>query len=127
MAAGLALAGLLGGCNREAVSQQAPPPPPEVSVAPAFQREVQEFEEFTARLEAPDTVEIRARVAGALEQVHFTEGQRVAKGDLLFTIDPRPFAAEVARAEAPSPPRAIRPSSAPASLPVPKSSPPSRA
>jgi RND family efflux transporter MFP subunit len=51
-------------------------------------------------LEAPESVEIRARVAGALEQVHFTEGQRVAKGDLLFTIDPRPFAAEVARAEA---------------------------
>lgn len=100
MAAGLALAGLLGGCGREAVSQQAPPPPPEVSVAPAFQREVQEFEEFTARLEAPDTVELRARVAGSLDKVHFTEGQRVAKGDLLFTIDPRPFAAEVARAEA---------------------------
>jgi RND family efflux transporter MFP subunit len=100
MAAGLALAGLLGGCNREAVSQQAPPPPPEVSVAPAFQREVQEFEEFTARLEAPDTVELRARVAGALDKVHFAEGQRVAQGDLLFTIDPRPFAAEVARAEA---------------------------
>ncbi|WP_298231252.1 efflux RND transporter periplasmic adaptor subunit [uncultured Azohydromonas sp.] len=100
MAAGLALAGLLGGCNREAVSQQAPPPPPEVSVAPAFQREVQEFEEFTARLEAPDTVEVRARVAGSLDKVHFTEGQRVAKGDLLFTIDPRPFAAEVARAQA---------------------------
>jgi RND family efflux transporter MFP subunit len=74
--------------------------PPQVSVAPAFQREVQDFEEFTARLEAPDTVEIRARVAGALEKVHFTEGQRVAKGELLFTIDPRPFAAEVARAEA---------------------------
>lgn len=100
MAAGLALAGLLGGCGREAVSQQAPPPPPEVSVAPAFQREVQEFEEFTARLEAPDTVELRARVAGSLDKVHFSEGQRVAKGDLLFTIDPRPFAAEVARAEA---------------------------
>ncbi|NML17920.1 efflux RND transporter periplasmic adaptor subunit [Azohydromonas caseinilytica] len=100
MAAALALAGLLGGCNQQAVSQPAAPQPPVVSLAPAFQREVQEFEEFTARLEAPDTVEVRARVAGALEQVHFTEGQRVAKGALLFTIDPRPFAAEVARAEA---------------------------
>lgn len=100
LAAGLALAALLGGCNQEAVSQQAPPPPPSVSVAPAFQREVQEFEEFTARLEAPDTVEVRARVSGSLDQVHFTEGQRVDKGALLFTIDPRPFAAEVARAEA---------------------------
>ena len=96
----LGLAALLGGCDREAVSQPAAPQPPTVSVAPAIQREVQEFEEFTARLEAPDTVEVRARVAGALEQVHFTEGQRVAKGAMLFTIDPRPFAAEVARAEA---------------------------
>jgi RND family efflux transporter MFP subunit len=101
LAALAALATQLAGCSREAASQprQAHQPPP-VSVAPAFQREVQEFEEFTARLEAPDTVEVRARVTGALEQVHFTEGQRVAKGDLLFTIDPRPFAAEVARAEA---------------------------
>ncbi len=74
--------------------------PPKVSVAPAIQREVQEFDEFTARLEAPDTVEVRARVAGALTTVHFREGQMVRKGDPLFTIDPRPFAAEVARAEA---------------------------
>lgn len=96
----VALSALLGGCNGEAVSQPATPPPPTVSVAPAIQREVQEFEEFTARLEAPDTVEVRARVAGALEQVHFTEGQQVAKGAMLFTIDPRPFAADVARAEA---------------------------
>jgi len=74
--------------------------PPPVSVAPATQREVQEFDEFTARLEAPDTVEVRARVAGTVDAVRFKEGQLVKKGDPLFTIDTRAFRAEVARAEA---------------------------
>ena len=74
--------------------------PPPVSVAPATQREVQEFDEFTARLEAPDTVEVRARVAGTVEAVRFKEGQLVRKGDPLFTIDARAFKADVARAEA---------------------------
>ncbi|HET7773874.1 MAG TPA: efflux RND transporter periplasmic adaptor subunit [Burkholderiaceae bacterium] len=71
-----------------------------MSVAPVTQRTVQEFDEFTARLEATESVEVRSRVAGTLQQVHFREGQRVSKGDVLYTIDPRPFAAEVARAEA---------------------------
>lgn len=74
--------------------------PPPVSVAPAVQREVQEFDEFTARLEAPDTVDVRARVAGTVEAVRFKEGQLVKKGDPLFSIDARAFKAEVARAEA---------------------------
>jgi len=74
--------------------------PPPVSVAPAVQREVQEFDEFTARLEAPDTVEVRARVAGTVEAVRFKEGQFVKKGDPLFAIDSRGFRADVARAEA---------------------------
>jgi RND family efflux transporter MFP subunit len=74
--------------------------PPPVSVAPAVAREVQAFDEFTGRLEATETVDIRPRVAGALTQVHFREGQLVKRGDALFTIDPRPFAAEAARAEA---------------------------
>ena len=94
----LAVAWALVACSPRAAPQ--PPAPPAVSVAPAVQREVQEFDEFTARLEAPDTVELRARVAGALYKVHFREGQLVKKGDLLFTIDPRPFEAEVARADA---------------------------
>ena len=71
-----------------------------VSVAPAVQREVQDFDEFSGRLEAAQTVDIRARVAGAIEQVHFREGQDVRKGDLLFSIDARPYRAELARAEA---------------------------
>jgi RND family efflux transporter MFP subunit len=61
---------------------------------------VQDSEEFSARLEAPDSVELRSRIGGTLEAVHFREGERVARGALLFTIDPRPFAAEVARADA---------------------------
>jgi RND family efflux transporter MFP subunit len=74
--------------------------PPQVSVVPALQRSVQEHDEFSARLEAPDTVDLRARVAGTLEAVHFKEGQSVKKGDLLFSLDARPYQAELARAQA---------------------------
>lgn len=74
--------------------------PPPVSVAPVTQRSIQASEDFSARIEAQQTVELRSRVAGTVERVHFKEGQRVAKGALLFTIDPKPFAAEVARAQA---------------------------
>lgn len=98
---GAMIAALVSGCGQStAEQQQHAGGPPAVSVAPAVQREVQEFDEFTARLEAPDTVEIRSRVAGTLDKVHFREGQLVKKGEPLFSIDPRPFAAEVARAEA---------------------------
>lgn len=71
--------------------------PPPVSVAPVTRRMVEEFDEYSARLAAVEQVEVRARVAGTLERVHFRDGQLVRKGTLLFTIDPRPFAAEVAR------------------------------
>lgn len=90
---------LLAGCGRGEQAAKGPPPP-QVSVAPALEREIQEFDEFTARLEAPDTVEVRSRVPGTLMAVHFHEGQLVKKGALLFTIDARPFAAEAARVEA---------------------------
>ncbi len=73
---------------------------PPVSVAPVTKRVVQEFDDFTARLEAIDTVDIRARVAGTLDKVHFAEGQKIKKGDVLFSIDPRPFEMEVARVQA---------------------------
>ncbi|MET0520104.1 MAG: efflux RND transporter periplasmic adaptor subunit [Burkholderiaceae bacterium] len=94
----IALALLAGGCGQKEAQQGGGPPA--VSVAPVTEREVQEFDEFTARLEAPDTVEIRARVAGNLDKVLFREGQLVRKGEPLFLIDPRPFEAEVARAQA---------------------------
>jgi RND family efflux transporter MFP subunit len=98
---GLALASalVLAACgSREEPGQGGGPPA--VSVAPVVKRQVQEFDEFTGRLEAPDTVDVRSRVPGTLVGVHFREGQLVKKGDLLFTIDPRQYAAEVARAEA---------------------------
>lgn len=97
------LLALLAACGQKpdgAGGHGGPGGPPPVSVAPATQREVQEFDEFTARLEAPDTVDVRARVAGTVEAVRFKEGQLVRKGDPLFTIDARAFKAEVARAEA---------------------------
>src|SRR5688572_30193037 len=87
-----------GGCR--AKSQVASPPPPTVSVVQAIEREVVEWDEYTGRLEAPETVEIRARVDGYLAKVHFKEGKDVKKGDLLFTIDRRPYQAEFDRAEA---------------------------
>lgn len=71
--------------------------PPPVTVAPVTRRMVEEYEEFSARLAAVEQVEVRARVAGTLERVHFRDGQPVRKGALLFTIDPRPFEAELAR------------------------------
>ena len=94
-----ALALLCGACRRDAPPAQGPGAggPPQVVVAPAARRMVEEFDEFSARLAAVDQVEVRARVAGTLEQVHFRDGQAVRKGAPLFTIDPRPFAAEVAR------------------------------
>ncbi|WP_296523287.1 efflux RND transporter periplasmic adaptor subunit [Rhodoplanes sp.] len=71
-----------------------------VSVAAVERREVALFDEFSGRLEAIERVEVRPRVSGAIQDVHFVEGALVNKGDLLVTIDPAPYAAEVARAEA---------------------------
>lgn len=78
---------------------QAPAPMP-VSVATVIERTVTVWDEFSGRLEAIDGVEVRSRVAGYIESVHFEPGSNVRKGDTLFVIDPRPFAAAVARAEA---------------------------
>ena len=66
-----------------------------------MQREIVEWDEYTGRFDAVETVEIRARVSGYLTEVHFKDGQQVKQGDLLFVIDPRPFerALEQARAE----------------------------
>ena len=77
-----------------------PPPATPVSVAVAEEREVALWDEFSGRLEAIERVELRSRVAGEVQDVHFREGALVEKGDLLVTIDPAPYAAEVDRAEA---------------------------
>lgn len=89
----------LQACGRPADAQGGPPPAMPVSVAPAVQRAVTDIETFSGRLEAAEFVELRPRVGGTIEKVHFTDGASVAAGALLFTIDPRPFEAEVARAE----------------------------
>jgi RND family efflux transporter MFP subunit len=89
----------LSGCGQAAEAQGGPPPAAPVSVAPAVQRTVSDSEEFSGRLEATEFVELRARVAGTIDRVHFSDGAMVNKGQVLFTIDPRPFAAEVARAQ----------------------------
>jgi membrane fusion protein, multidrug efflux system len=94
-----ALSFALGGCSQSADAQGGPPPAPPVSVAPAVKRTVIDSEEFSGRLEASDYVELRPRVSGTIEQIHFIDGAFVQKGQLLFTIDPRPFEAEVARAQ----------------------------
>ena len=78
----------------------AAPPATPVSVAVVERRDIPVWTDFSGRLEATDRVEIRPRVAGAIVSVHFREGALVKQGDLLFTIDPAPFAAEVQRYEA---------------------------
>ncbi len=78
----------------------AQPPATPVSVATVAQSEVATWDEFSGRLEAVERVDLRSRVAGTVQSVHFREGALVAKGDLLVTIDPAPYAAEVERAEA---------------------------
>lgn len=80
--------------------QPAAPPAVPVSVAAAIERPVTEYDEFSGRLEAIDQVAVRPRVAGYIQSIHFTPGAMVKRGDTLFVIDPKPFEAEVARAEA---------------------------
>jgi RND family efflux transporter MFP subunit len=75
-------------------------PPAEVTVAVPLQRTIIEYDEFTGRFEPSRTVEIRPRVSGQLRAVHFRDGDYVRQGQLLFTIDPRPFQAALAEAKA---------------------------
>ncbi|HMV55270.1 MAG TPA: efflux RND transporter periplasmic adaptor subunit [Rhodocyclaceae bacterium] len=92
---------LLAACSRgEANNPPGPPPPPPVSVAPAVERQITDWNEFSGRLVAVEQVELRSRVSGYLRSIHFRPGQLVRKGDLLFQVDPRPFEAALARAEA---------------------------
>ena len=101
LAASSALLAVLGvsGCRSEATTAPETPAP-QVSIASALERDVTEWDEFTGRLEAVESVEVRPRVTGYIESVNFTEGSTVRKGDLLFIIDPRPYRAELSKAEA---------------------------
>jgi RND family efflux transporter MFP subunit len=85
---------------KDAPAAAAAPPPPVVTVATPLVREVNEWDEYVGRFEPSRAVEVRPRVGGAISGVHFTDGAVVRKGQLLFTIDPRPFTAALAEARA---------------------------
>jgi RND family efflux transporter MFP subunit len=88
----------IAGCGKS--GGPAAPPPPQVSVAQVLEKRVKDWDEFTGRLQAVETVEIRPRVSGYIDKVAFTEGSLVKRGTLLFVIDPRPYQAEYDRAAA---------------------------
>jgi RND family efflux transporter MFP subunit len=79
--------GTFTGCQRGGAQQA--PPPPLVTVAPVAQKEIVEWSEFTGRVEPVESVEVRPRVSGYIQEVRFQSGQMVKKGDVLFVIDPR--------------------------------------
>jgi multidrug efflux system membrane fusion protein len=91
---------MTSGCGGSGGSAQSAPPPPQVSVAQVLEKTVKDWDEFTGRLQAVETVEIRPRVSGYIDKVAFTEGSQVKRGDLLFVIDPRPYKADADRAAA---------------------------
>lgn len=86
----------LAGCGPEAAAPA--PAPPRVTVMHPEQRELSDHEEFNGWMSADQSVEVRARVRGHIQKVHFADGQYVKKGDLLFELDPRPFQADIGKA-----------------------------
>ena len=86
-------------CAAGPVLAQGAPPAPQVTVAKPVVRDVQEFVVFSGRFDSADQVDIRSRVAGYLDRIHFADGSFVKKGDLLFSIDPRPYQAALEQAE----------------------------
>jgi RND family efflux transporter MFP subunit len=84
------------GCGPEPVAVA--PQPPKVTVMHPVARELSDHEEFNGWMAADKTVEVRSRVRGHIQKVHFTDGQYIRKGDLLFELDPRPFQAEIDKA-----------------------------
>ena len=96
-----AIATVLAGCSTsQAEAPAAAAPAPDVTVAQVIAKPLHQFEEFTGQLQAVNTVDVHPRVSGVIDSVHFAEGTRVTKGQLLFQIDPRPFQAEVDRLQA---------------------------
>lgn len=98
-AAGLLVLQCLGGCSKSGAGAQAAPPP-QVSVAQVLEQRVKDWDEFTGRFQAVESVEIRPRVSGYIDEVAFKEGGQVKSGDLLFVIDPRPYKADADHAAA---------------------------
>ena len=90
---------VIAGCSGQA-AENGMPPPPAVSVAPVLVKQVSQWDDFSGRVEAVESVDLRPRVSGYIERVNYEEGQEVRKGDVLFTIDSRSYRAELARAQA---------------------------
>jgi multidrug efflux system membrane fusion protein len=97
---GVALWSMLGSTATQGSDTGPAPSATPAIVAAVDSRDVSLWEEFSGRLEAIERVDLRPRISGAIEAIHFREGSLVRKGDLLFTIDPAPYIAEVERAEA---------------------------
>src|SRR5512143_133133 len=91
------LVALCAGCSKPTPP---PPAPPTVEVATPLSQRVAGWDDYSGRFEAVDSVDVRPRVSGAIESVNFQDGQVVKQGELLFVIDPRPYAAELAQAKA---------------------------
>lgn len=100
LGATIALLLTLAGCNGEPASGGGQPPPPEVAVAQVLTKSVQQWDEYTGRVSAIDTVELRPRVSGYVQRVAYGEGEDVKQGDLMFQIDPRPYRAALDNAQA---------------------------
>lgn len=101
IAALLLLSANVSGCGEDkSTAQTAPPPPPQVTVAKPTKKIVSSYDEYVGRFVAVDYVEVRARVSGYLDKIHFTDGQMVKVGDPLFTIDRRPFQAALDQSKA---------------------------
>ncbi len=95
----LVVAGAIGALAASAEAQ-GPPPAPTVTVAPPLAKKITAWDEYSGRFEAVESVEVRPRVSGFVETIHFKDGQIVKAGDLLFTLDPRPFLLSVDSAKA---------------------------
>ncbi len=96
----LALCILAMGCQKAGGPAAAPPPPPPaVTVSQPSRRNIVEWDQYQGRMEPTESVEVRARITGYLQSINFKDGADVKKGDLLFVIDPRPYQAEMDRAQ----------------------------
>ena len=97
--AGILATQLLTGCDNKPAASSGPGLPA-VTVSRPVQQKITEWDEYTGRFVAVKTVEIRARVSGFIDSIHFKDGQIVKEGDLLFIIDPRPYRLAVEQASA---------------------------
>lgn len=91
---------LLAGCSPSGPTENATPAKPNVVSSQPLQQEIVEWDEYTGRLQAVESVEIRSRVSGYLKHVGFKDGSKVKKGDLLFIVDPRPYRARLHQTKA---------------------------